>query len=454
MSWINLISEYYGVPTMALRLLLGILLTYPINLVFMWSSISKSSALRQHAFFILSGMILGWWSLGLESMFHGSLSILGTYALLKILGPSYLTTVICFIFCFGYLVVGYILTETDTYDICWTMPHCVLTLRLIAIAFDVWDGTKPKEELGKDQLKNRLERTPSLIEMFSAVFFPASYLIGPQFSFARYHAFIERNSTKQAPQPPIGRTLICLMQGFGYLFFHAIGSIYFPLDWVTSSNYINLHYGPSKVFYTFLWVKVMMSKYIGSWLLTEGSMVLSGLAYDPDASGGDPWDGGRNVRIQKWEFSGNLQDMVDSFNINTNTWAASYVYKRLRFLNNRTISSAATLFFLSIWHGLHSGYYVTFFLEFLMLNFERSVRDVQERFSTIIGKPLRLISGVIYIMLVLPHCFMPFGLPVWEKYWPIIYHSYGMPYGFFLLWPLMASNVKSLILKFVPKKEV
>jgi hypothetical protein len=38
---------------------------------------------------------------------------------------------------------GYYYTGTDTYDIKWSMPHCVLTLRLIGLTVDVYDGTKP-----------------------------------------------------------------------------------------------------------------------------------------------------------------------------------------------------------------------------------------------------------------------------------------------------------------------
>lgn len=52
---------------------------------------------------------------------------------------------------------------------------------------------------------------------------------------------------------------------------------------------------------------------------------------------------------------------------------ARYVYKRLRFLNNRYISQFAALVFLAVWHGLHSGYYACFFMEFVVINFEKDV---------------------------------------------------------------------------------
>ena len=67
--------------------------------------------------------------------------------------------------------------------------------------------------------------------------------------------------------------------------------------------------------------------------------------------------------------------LIDSFNINTNAWVMSYVYKRLRFLNNRLMSQAGALVFLAVWHGYHSGYYITFIHEFLVINFEKQVRS-------------------------------------------------------------------------------
>lgn len=49
------------------------------------------------------------------------------------------------------------------------------------------------------------------------------------------------------------------------------------------------------------------------------------------------------------------------------------VYKRLKFLGNREISQLAALLFLAVWHGLHTGYYMCFFMEFLVMNAEKKV---------------------------------------------------------------------------------
>lgn len=42
-----------------------------------------------------------------------------------------LTNVSCSVFMQGYLLAGYYYTATQEYDIKWTMPQCVLTLKLI-----------------------------------------------------------------------------------------------------------------------------------------------------------------------------------------------------------------------------------------------------------------------------------------------------------------------------------
>ena len=32
--------------------------------------------------------------------------------------------------------------EENAYSVSWTTPHCVLTMRLTAVAFDLYDGQK------------------------------------------------------------------------------------------------------------------------------------------------------------------------------------------------------------------------------------------------------------------------------------------------------------------------
>ena len=122
--------------------------------------------------------------------------VLATYLILVCAGGTLTSVIVSFLFNFGYLLVGmtsfrinsnllfvqvgYVYTETEGYDICWTMPHCVLSLKLIGLTFDCYDGERARRlgegVLSKDQRKSFLPDNPSLLEMLSHRFYPALYL--------------------------------------------------------------------------------------------------------------------------------------------------------------------------------------------------------------------------------------------------------------------------------------
>ena len=102
--------------------------------------------------------------------------------------------------------------STD-YLITWTMPYCVLCLRMIGTAFDVMDGTLPEDKRSSDQAgaSSRiaaahaaqkviaLAEVPSLLEMAGHSFFFGGVLVGPQFPFATYRAFVTGQCWSPAP---------------------------------------------------------------------------------------------------------------------------------------------------------------------------------------------------------------------------------------------------------------
>lgn len=99
-----------------------------------------------------------------------------------------------------------------------------------------------------------------------------------------------------------------------------------------------------------------------------------GLTYNgKDAQGNAKWDGVSNVDLAKFENSTEFNHYIQSFNTNTNNWVAQYIYKRMKFMNNRYVSQLSVLLFLAVWHGFHTGYYVSFFFEFIIMFMERDV---------------------------------------------------------------------------------
>lgn len=115
------------------------------------------------------------------------------------------------LFCMGYLLTGYYFKLlSGTTKLTWTMPQCVLTLSLIGLSFDVYDGEENKKldkrrkpdqvPLSSKDAKfedTALPQVPSLLTILSKVFFPQTFLVGPQLKFNDYLQFIEENHESQ-----------------------------------------------------------------------------------------------------------------------------------------------------------------------------------------------------------------------------------------------------------------
>lgn len=44
--------------------------------------------------------------------------------------------------------MGYYFTATNEYDILWTMPQCILAMRMVGLITDMYDGHQSKVRLG------------------------------------------------------------------------------------------------------------------------------------------------------------------------------------------------------------------------------------------------------------------------------------------------------------------
>lgn len=87
---------------------------------------------------------------------------------------------------------GYLYTQGTDYNFEWTIPECILTLRLTAIVIDVYDGHQMK--FGKIDVKNdaALFENPGLLDLLAACYLPFTFQVGPQFEFKRFHSFLRQ----------------------------------------------------------------------------------------------------------------------------------------------------------------------------------------------------------------------------------------------------------------------
>lgn len=369
------------------RFLFSLAFGYVLALVQRFLLVGQGSTL-QNLYSLLVGSLLYYYNFGWEIV-HPLLAVTSTWVLLK--GCSSLkvdvkiTNFILFFFNFGYLLAAYWVYATDDYDLNWTTPHCVLTLRLIGLAYDVTDGTKDLATVKDAVQKERaLPGVPSLLDVLGFSFHYSGLLIGPQFSFALYDRYLKGTLLLGADGKPIAISslpmpvlpaLRSLFVGILYLGITQVGGLIIPtskildVEWMMSLSMV------WRCIWIAIWGRFNMMTYLGLWKFSEGAGILSGFGAQIDpVSKQLNWDRLGNVKLLQYESATNTREVIGSFNINTNAWCQHYVQQRLMALGLPKIGAdLSTLMFLAIWHGFHLGYFIAFATEWIMLEAEKRI---------------------------------------------------------------------------------
>ncbi|KAF9925531.1 Lysophosphatidylcholine acyltransferase 3 [Linnemannia zychae] len=440
-----------------LTVLTGYPISIVYRLIFLNKTSSIIGESARNTFFVFTGLLMSYYFNSFD-IIHPLTTCIGTWLICRVvslIAPKNraMASTLSFIFNFGYLLLSYKYAATEEYDICYTMQQCVQCLRMIGYGMDFMDG-QPKSSKKKDSAEATpaaatekkaatpapapvaapvarektpisfgrdiaLAKLPSLVETLGYAFFPFAFLVGPQFSFSLYKKFITMDlfnvpipasaaSTDEGkavaayttangiPQGSLRYATRCFFLGVFYLGLGQVLSGFFPTLALLGKAYMERPF-LERVF-IFWWTgKTVLNKYLGIWTIAEGPCVLSGITFNGyDAQGRPEWDGLRNVNPLNYEFATSLNQIIASFNMNTNFWAKLYVFKRLRFLGNKNLSALGVLLFLAIWHGTHIGYFLCFGLEFLDMETER-------RMSARFGKPINAFiarqTGVAHVVL-------------------------------------------------------
>ena len=111
-----------------------------------------------------------------------------------------------------------------------------------------------------------------------------------------------------------------------------------------------------------------------------------------------------------------------------------------------------TLFFLAVWHGLHSGFFLTFIDEFLVIKLERQFLSIWGRSKKVerwleCPRLVRLFNllGWLWVLFFLPLCFISFSLLTFNKFYPAYSATYFLLYVVFGSWPLIKGSVKKFL---------
>nr|CAB3263477.1 lysophospholipid acyltransferase 5 [Phallusia mammillata] len=446
MSYVKYLADSLGTSENGLKLLITVYSGYLMALIHRQFPYKKYVSL-QYLLFTISSLLFLYWSYG-WGLLHSATCIIIQWLFFQIFRGSTVCVIISFIFQLGYLVGGYIILDSKTdYEVSWSMPHCILTLRLIGLAYDVYDGHRNEEKLWGDQKERAIKDLPSLLEMFGFSYFYGGYIVGPQFPLQRFRAMINGELTDVPGSKPnsiipgfrrgISGTLMLGIQTYLSLTFNP--PFYTTTQFQTSSFLY-------KIGYAAVTGHVTLLQYISIWMINEGACILCGLGYHEDKKTNTVrWDAVRNVTLHKFLLACSFQDIIDSFNINTNGWVLRYVFKRLRFVGIRAVSQGAALSFLAIWHGIHSGYFTCFIYEFLTMSVEKPLIALLHE-SALVNR-LRSSSvlfwvpkavGFVYLHTLLGYCLIDFSLLKSHRYLPVYMSIYFYGHVFYMtFWILL-----------------
>uniref|UniRef100_H2ZWS5 Lysophospholipid acyltransferase 5 n=1 Tax=Latimeria chalumnae TaxID=7897 RepID=H2ZWS5_LATCH len=398
-------------------------LGYPFALFYRYFLFGKQPYII-HLFHTFTGLWIAYFNFGGE-LYHSALCIVIQFLFLRLMGKTFTAVTASFLFQMMYLLIGYYLTATERYDIKWTMPHCVLTLKLIGFAFDYYDGGKEPSKLSKEQQQAALDSVPSFLEVLGFSYFYGGFLVGPQFTMKSYLSLASGGMTDVPGQRPnsVGPAAQRFGLGLFFVIIYATLGPYFPDDYLLTVDFLAQPFWYRCV-YVIVWGKIMLYKYVCCWLL-----VVSPLPGKGSNSGTETTECSLdlNWKVREWQ-----SDSVDvrseivlivCFLCFCFLFFPRHIFKRLKFLGSKLASQAATLLFLAVWHGFHSGYFVCFSLEFLIVIVEKQVLDIfqespliqQMPASPALKVPFYLVQQFIH-WLCMGYPLVAFCLFTWDKW--------------------------------------
>eukprot|EP01134_Creolimax_fragrantissima_P004264 CFRG4264T1 len=373
------LSALTGIEVNALVLVLSLVAACPTAALYLWIFSKSTNRFNKVSFFTCVGTFWLWINYPTEFQYI-VLSVVVTWLLLKVFGPTQLQAGLNFTLNMGFLLYSYRLYETDDYDINWTTAQCVMCLRNIAIGFDYMDGgtlkRNGKDKLSKEQLEYLVDDTPTLLEMFGfSLFFPA-VLVGPQLTYRHFRTFLDTYIPGKDGRPTrrehVVPALTCLVKGIAFLVLTQV--VNYPQQFFFSDEYRFEYTLWERIVFFWIHGLAFFFPYIGCWLVAESACIMTGVAYIGRRPDGSIHWGLQNAFPGNFYTALNLDGIVKSFNVNTNFWVMRVVFKRLRFLGSKNASQLGALFFLAIWHGFYAGYFITFALEFFEIYAERRMR--------------------------------------------------------------------------------
>jgi len=424
------LADLVGASVDQIKLIFCLLVAYPLGSLY--TRVPSSQPALRHLFSVTVAVFFFFPVLRIYTAFFQLLgSILATYLIAKHDKSQKMPWVV-FAVVMGHLTYNHVIRAIygfsyETMEV--TGPQMVLTMKLTTFAWNVYDGRRKEEELDKWQKAKRITQYPSLLEFLGYSFYFPGILVGPYLDFAEYMDLVNETPFQDpAVKPKIkpGRRLPSyrkraaywrLVKGLAFLgIFVVLGPKFYYARGATPEFAQLSLLRRILLFQTF--GPVERAKYYAIWTLTEGASILTGLGFTGFGPHGEAqWTGAANVKVSTIEFPQNFKVLLDAWNMKTNVWLRECVYKRVTPRGQKPghLSSMITFFTSAFWHGIASGYYITFLLGGFVTSVARLVRaNIRPFFLPAEGQPPSLwkkaydVVGIITSAVVLNFAASPF----------------------------------------------
>lgn len=377
-----------------LKLIVVLLTTYVLAQVH--ALLPYNRRLRE-IYSLVAGVSLGWFLVGYEILhLFGTAAV--AYALLAVL-PRERAVVAVVVGVFVYLVfvchLYQMVTAYMIYTLDYTGSQMLLTLKLSALAFNLYDGRKGVDESSLDahQRRYRLAQLPDLLTYFSFVFCYLGFYTGPIVEFRDFTEFNDGTLFASLPgRKPTASRYVDAAKAFGTAiicagFLQTLGQRY-PRAWVLSDEYAAMPLLQRAVIMWVYTIAMRMPYYFG-WKLSEGSGIISGLGYSGlDKNGVPQYQRCTNCHVWQVESAQNVKTVTDGWNLGTDHWLKYYVYSRVQRTWLKPYDVYVTLTVSAIWHGLYPGYYLSFLTAAILIQVARLARRaLRPNFVTADDKP-------------------------------------------------------------------
>ncbi|KAJ1665410.1 Lysophospholipid acyltransferase [Coemansia sp. RSA 1813] len=390
------ISTHYlgGIPVDRIATVVAVLLSYALAHVYRRVPVAGNGKYK-HLYSIASSVVLfgliqdQCW--GLVHLFGGALVV---YALMVALRGR---AMVAAVFLVAMLHMSYsqirrqmaeaTATENGGYvAFDHTGAQMVFVIKVTSLAWCIDDGRQPSAQLSAYQRKNAIAKMPTLLEFFGYVFFFPGLAVGPAFELATYRRMVHLDNIG-AMRTQTLRAYRKLAEGFFWMAVYVVYGGRLTMPFMATDKFVATHPGyVSRVLYLCAAGVVTRAAYYTAWKMSEGACIVAGLGFDgsADRDAGRGADGGQaqwmdiaNVHVRGVEVGTSLKQLIDGWNIGTNTWLRHHVYLRILQLRPKRGAAAATVitFLVSAWwHGFYPGYYLTFVLGAIASNAARTLR--------------------------------------------------------------------------------